>query len=168
MSKRLLNSPIHTPGEFTRENIAMVKNVAIELTEASRRIHALRIEVVRATVEGNSRLLKSLLKNVEETTAIIEQESTPLQSKMKKIAETNVAWFEITSRSISGMSEVFGQSFSAYGAMINKIGRWGASVPVERRVSAELIAFPERREALLAKNVVSGVYPAAGRKQHAA
>lgn len=159
MSKRTPNTPIHAPGDFTRENIEMLKNVSIDLTEASRRLHALRIEAVRATFDENSRLLKFLLKNVGETSAMIEQWSAPLQSKMKKFTEIGNDWIEITSQAISGTGELFSQSFSASAVIIKKMSRWAENVPNERRVSASLIAFPERRAAVLAKNAASGIYP---------
>lgn len=165
MSKRTLNNPIHTPGDFTRENIEMLKNVTIDLTEANRQLYALRIEAVRAAFEENSSLLKFLLKNVADTSATIEQWSTPLQAKLKKLTEISNAWSEITSQAISGMGEVLSQSFSASGAIIKEIGSWWTNVPLERRVSASLIAFPERRAAVLARNAASGIYPTAKKQR---
>ena len=145
MSKRMLNNPIHTPGDFTRENIEMLKNVTIDLTEASRRLHALRIEAVRAAFEENSRVLKFLLKNVADTSATVEQWSAPLQAKLKKLTEIGNSWIEITSHAISGMGEVLGQSFSASGTIIKEIGSWGGAIPVERRVSDDAYRVRCRR-----------------------
>ncbi len=167
MSKRTLNDSIHTPDEFARENIEMLKNATIDLAEANRRLHALRIEGFRTAVEENSRLLRLLLKNVADTSAMIEQWSAPFQTKMKKLTEIGNSWIEITSRSISGMGEVLGQSLSASGAIIKEIGSWGINTPPERRVSASLIAFPERRAAIIAKNAASSIYPTARRQRTA-
>lgn len=148
MSKPLQTDPGHfidNPVEFARANIDMLKKIAIELTEASQRHQILRIEAVRAALSENAKRYKSVLNDVSDTAALFEKWSTPLQTRMQKFTEMGHDWIEVTSHAFAGMGEAIGQSFSAPGERMKKMALWETPVVLDRRISASVITFPERR-----------------------
>jgi hypothetical protein len=157
-----------SPVEFTRANIDMLRNVAIELTEARHRLHSLRVENVRAAFSENSKLFKSLLSNVSETSTLLAQWSTLFQTKMLKFTEIGNDCFEITSKSIAGIAEAMSQAFLTSGETVKKMSRWGVGAVIERRTSATVISFPERRKIELAiHSADKSIHPAAKKRQAA-
>lgn len=174
MTHQRHSDPVHTPAEFTQANIEMLRNLAVDLTEANRRLYALRIEASRKAFSENSRVFKSLLDNVGDTSSLLAQWSTPLQAKLQSFTAMGHHWVAMTSDVITGVGEAVAQSFTASGEAMSQMGEWrrgntvmGNSVVIERRVSASIISFPDRRA------VDTGRYSAesahrAMRKKHAA
>lgn len=167
MSYQAHHRPIDSPGDLTREGIELLKHVAITMAEASKHFHTRQIEAAQASFAENTRQFKSQLKETGNTCAALEQWSALLQAKMQQCAQINGAWIENTSQTIAAMSELLASPLVASGTSVQKTDDPDLSTPLERRVSATVIAFPERRAAEIAKNSVKNNVRLA-KKRHSA
>jgi hypothetical protein len=152
MSHRMKHSPIYKLGDLAGESIATLRNAAIVAAEAHKHFHVRQIEEAREVFSENSRQFRADLKYIGETSAALVQWSTLIQSRMLKLARIGGTWAEKTSQTIADMSELLVVPLPVSGTA----GQQSASIdttPVpERRMSATMIQFPERRAAMLSMN----------------
>lgn len=151
MTKQTKEHLIHNPGELATESVDVVKNLAIAMAEANRHFYTLQIEAAQAAFEKNTTQLKSRLKKTGHGSTELELWSAFSLGRMQKLAELSVSWIESSSRTISEMNELMRLPFSLSGNLDYEMTGQEAETPDERRVSAKMIAFPERRAAFMAK-----------------
>lgn len=153
MTRQIQHTPIHSPRDFTEEYIEALKDIAIVQMEASKRLRTLQIEAIHAAFAENVRQLRSLLDNTRGTGTTLAQWSARSRKKLQEFVKTGGDWAEIASRSITETNGLAQTLFanSTTGHVDKKSQKIGTHV--ERRVSASVIAFPERRaEALASKS----------------
>jgi len=170
MTKQIQPSPFHAPGDFTRESVETLKQLAIVMVEANKRLYTLQIEAAHAGFAENSRQFKSLLNSAAETSAALEQWSALFQEKAGRFVVIGREWVEIVARTIDEMSELLRQSLSPSSTIGQRTGKRDVEVPVERRVSASVIFFPDRRAEVVAKNTSSSssIHRQAAKKRNSA
>lgn len=166
MTKQIQRSPIRDPGDISRESIETLRHIVVVVAEANKHLYTLQIDAAQAAFAENSRQLKSLLKSTGDTSAAIEQWSALFREKMQRFVEMSSAWVEITAQTMAEMSDLLAQSLSASAAISQKTGKRETEIPVERRVTASVIFFPERRAAATTKNVTSSIQQAARKKRN--
>ncbi|MFZ2855890.1 MAG: hypothetical protein WAZ34_17470 [Rhodocyclaceae bacterium] len=147
MSHQKLHYPIENPGDLTREGITLFKQMTIAMAEASQSFHLHQIEAFQAALAENSRQFKSQLKETGDTCSALEQWSGLFQSRMQQCGKIGGTWIEHTSQTISRMSELLASPLDASAA-----SAVNSDEPVERRVSATVITFPERRASEVVKS----------------
>lgn len=151
MTRQIEQHLVHKPGELARESLDVVKNLAIAMAEANQHFYTLQIEAAQAVFEKNTRQLKSRLKKSGHGVTKLEQWSAFSLGRMQKLAELSGTWIESTSQTISEMNELLRLPFSLSGNLDHEMTEQEAETPEERRVSAKMIVFPERRAAFMAK-----------------
>lgn len=160
MSNRIQEDPVENPWKFNRENFGTLAQIVIAMAEANGNFYKRQIEAAEAAATENSRQFKSLLKKSGEISTALEQWSGLFQSRMENFAEINKAWSRITLATLTEINDLLGSSLPASAggsqkkqkAESPKEAAAAAPLPAgERRFMATMIAFPERRAAMLAK-----------------
>jgi len=166
MSNRIQQNPLENPWTYNRESFGTLAQIIIAMVEANGNFYRRQIEAAEAATTENSRQLRSLLKKTGEISTALEQWSGLFQSRMENFAEINKAWSKITLATLTEMNELLGSSLPvSTGAKQKKqkaespieatpAARATPAAPLpagERRFMATMIAFPERRAAMLAK-----------------
>lgn len=170
MTKQMHHSPIHDPGDFIKENFETLRDIAIDMAEANKRFCALQLESIHAAIAEHSRQLKSMLDNSGDISAALEEGSKNFFAKTQKLAEISHSWLELFSQASSKTNELLRQSLSTAGSFGEPMIHREAELPevtVERRMSASVIAFPERRAAEIAKKSGIGIEPMEGKRNTA-
>ena len=151
MPRQLKQDLVHKPLELAKESVDVVKNIAIAVAEANKHFYTLQIEAAQAVFEKNTTQLKSRLNKSGHGATELEQWSAFSLGRMQKFAELSGAWIESTSQTISQMNELLRLPFETPGKLDAETAEQEAETTEDRRVSAKMIAFPERRAAFMAK-----------------
>lgn len=167
MTRQLKQHLVHNPGELARESVDVMKNFAVAMAEANKHFYSLQIEAAQATFEKNTTQLKSRLNNSGHGATELDQWSAFSLGRMQKLAELSVSWIESSSQTISEMNELLRLPFSLSGNLNYEMTGQEAEVPEERRVSAKMIAFPERRAAFMAKTSSKNTHVTAKKRKTA-
>lgn len=160
MSHQKPHRPIESPGDLTREGVALLKQITIATAEANRHFHLQQIEALQAALAENSRQFKSQLKETGDTCTALEQWSALFQSRMQQCGKIGGTWIEYTSQTVARIGELLASPLVAPAA--GTMARMESEepeepeVPVERRVSATVISFPERRASAIVKTAAGG------------
>jgi hypothetical protein len=170
MTKQMHHSPIHDPGDFIKENFETLRDIAVDMAEANKRFCALQLESIHAAFAEHSRQLKSMLDNTGDISAAYDEGSKHLFAKMQKLTEISHSWLDLYSRTSSKTNELLQQSLSTAGSFGEQMIRREAGLPegaIERRISASVISFPERRAAEIAKKSGIGIEQMEGKRNTA-
>jgi len=167
MTRQIKEHLFHKPVELANESVDVVKNLAIAMAEANRHFYTLQIEAAQAAFETNTAQLKSRLKKSGHGAPELEQWSAFSLGRMQKFAELSGSWIENTSQTISEMNELLRLPFAAAGKFDAETADQDAETPEDRRVSAKMIAFPERRAAFMAKTAGKNTHMTAKKRKTA-
>jgi len=170
MTKQIHHSPIHDPSDFMKENFETLRDIAIDMAEANKRFCSLQVESIHAAFAEYSRQLKSLLNNTGDISAALGEGSKHLFARTQKLSEISHSWLELFAQTSSKANELLQQSLSAASTFGEATIHREARLPemtIERRLSASVISFPERRAAEIAKKSSIGIEQL-GRKRNTA
>lgn len=170
MNDQTPHRSIYEPGYFTRQSIDTLKQLGIVLSEANKNLYTRQIDAVHAAIDENSRQLKAQLENSRETSTALEEWSGDFQEKMQSFGTIRNAWVTIASQTFTRMSELMGVPLPASGEDAHEASSRGTGSSVERRASAALFFFPERRVAAvdITENIDTSTHPASRKRRHAA
>jgi hypothetical protein len=149
-----------TPDEFNPAGFETLLNFAEGAMESTRRLTTLQIEAVQSALTEQAKQFRSFLENSANTTAALSQWSVLFQASAERFNQMTSYYLETASRDFMDVNRWFGQSFPML-PLFDLLGDLskgeGQRPPFERRVTrdrrvqAQLITFPERRAAELAK-----------------
>lgn len=156
MSHQKLHRPIENPGDLTREGVSLLKQITIAMAEANQHFHLRQIEAVQAAVAEHARQFKLQMKETGATCTALEQWSGLFQARMQQCGKISSAWMEHTSQTIAQINELLVSPLADSVASAESIGVSNSEIGIERRMSAKVIAFPERRAAEIMKTAAGG------------
>lgn len=145
--------------ERNREGAETLRRIALVLADANQQFCSVQIEAIQAALSENSRLRMSLLEHETGTLTALEQWSTLFQGKMERWVATNAAMFRITSQTIISLNQLLEQSLLASAASYQSAEEAETEALAERRVSARMIIFPERRNRSTVSEIVLEALP---------
>lgn len=167
MTRPIKQPLVHKPVELATESVDVMKNLAIAMAEANKHFYSLQIEAAQAAFEKNTTQLKSRLKKTGHGATELEQWSVFSLGRMQKFAELSGTWIKSTSQTISEMNELLRLPFAASGKLHAETADQEEEAAEDRRVSAKMITFPERRAAFMAKTASKNTHATAKKRKSA-
>lgn len=145
----------HFDTRSLEEGIKVPLHIAMTLIEGQTSLQIRQIEVAQAAISENSQYCKSVLENMEDYPGMFERWSSLCQIKAKRYGELTQASIEIMMQSAAEINHLISGSLSGTGADIQGNWRHDVAPAIDRRVSAELISFPDRRVASMISHTVA-------------
>jgi len=137
------------------EGIKVPLHIAMTLIEGQTSLQIRQIEMVQAAISENSQYCRSVLEKPEDYSGMFDRWSTLCEIKTKRYGEFSQACIEIMMQSAAEINHLISGSLSEIGA--SSQGNWRDNVApfIDRRVSARVISFPERRVTSLISHAVA-------------
>lgn len=129
--------------ETARSTTQNISGIALD---ASRRFYLLQIEAAEQALHENTQHLRGLLQNSTGLAQMLAQWPDLLQSKFQRYADLTRDCFNIASETITEMNRLSGKTVGSATETVETAANEVANF-VERRVSSQLINFPDRRKA---------------------
>lgn len=189
MSNRIQQAPLNNLWHYTGESIRLLEQTVIAMTELNGYACKRQIERAETATRETSQQLKSLLKKTGETSASLAQWSGVFQAKMQNFTAMGHAWRKLTLDAMREANELLESSLSSisslptYGAISDKqsaktreaaqkstqkpVGKAAKAPSGERRFTATMIAFPERRMAAMPKHAATATHGTARARRSA-
>lgn len=189
MSNRKQQAPLYNPWQYTGESIQLLGQTVVAVMEVNGYVCARQIEKAETATRESSRQLKSLLKSTAETSAVLAQWSGVFQVKMQNFTAMGHEWRKVTLDAMREANDLLESSLSslsslpAYGAISNNqsgktreaaqestqksVGKAAETPSGERRFTATMIAFPERRAAAMPKHSAAATHGTARTRRSA-
>ena len=137
--------------ERNREGAETLRKIARVLAEANQNLCNLQIELTQASLSENSQHLTSMQKHAAGTPITLEQWSMLIQSNAERLVAASSAWARLTSQTVIALNQLIEQSLQP-NRRSDETAETGALT--ERRVSARMIVFPDRRNRMMASEIV--------------
>lgn len=162
MSSDIRQDIIAQFNERNREGGETLRGIALVLADANQQFCNVQIEAIQAALSENSRLRMSLLEHERGTPTALEQWSSLYQRKVERWIATNAAMFRITAQTIVALNQLLERSLQASLPSRQNADEAIAETLAERRVSAQMIIFPERRNRSTVSEIVLEALPYGG------
>ena len=146
------------------ESVNVPLHIAMTLAEGQKRLQIRQIEMAHAAISENSQYCKSVLEKTADYSGLLHQWSALCQNKAQRYGNFANECMEIMLQSAAEMNHLISGALSGFGAATQSNWNEGLAPAYERRVSANVISFPDRRTASAISYAVAGK---SGR-QHAA
>lgn len=148
------------------EGVKVPLHIAMTLAEGQKRLQIRQIDVTQAAISENLQYCRSILEKMADSdySEIFHQWSALCQSKAQRYGNLAHECMEIMLQSAAEINQEISGALSEFGTGIQ--GNWseGLAPAKERRVSAKVISFPDRRISSVMSYLIAGK---SGR-QHAA
>lgn len=137
------------------EGIKVPLHIAMTLIERQTSLQIRQIEVAQAAISENLQYCRSVLEKPEDYSGMFDRWSALCQTKAKRYSDFTQACIEIMMQSAAEVNHLISGSLSAVG--VSSQGNWRDNLApaIDRRVSAKVISFPERRVTSLISQVVA-------------
>lgn len=159
MSSDIRQDSIDQLSERNRESAETLRGIALVLADANQQICNIQIEAIQAALSENSRLRMALLEHATGTPTALEQWSSLFQGKMERWVATNAAMLRITSHTIIALNQLLDRSLQASLPSYQSADETETEALAERRISARMIIFPERRNRSTVSEIVLEALP---------
>lgn len=148
------------------ESVKVPLHIAMMLAEGQKRLQIRQIDVTQAGISENSQYCRSVLEKMADSdlSGIFHQWSALCQNKAQRYGALANECMEIMLQSAAEINHLISGSLSGLGTVSQKNWSDRLAPANERRVSANVISFPDRRVTSAMSYVVAGK---SGR-QHAA
>jgi len=135
------------PGKNAPEaGVVIPLKISMALAEGRKRMQVKHIEAVHAAISENSLFCKSVLEKMADSSALYVQWSALCQHKARRYGEFVNTCVEIMSQSAAEINHLISESLTGLDSGIWSYEAKDAEPsPVERRVTSQVISFPERR-----------------------
>jgi len=150
------------------EGVKVPLHIAMMLAEGQMRLQIRQIDVTQAAISENSQYCRSVLEKMADSdsdySGTIHQWSTLCHKKAQRYGDLANECMEIMLQSAAEINHLISGALSGLGTVTQKNWSDALAPAHERRVSAKIISFPDRRVTSVMSYVVAGK---SGR-QHAA
>jgi len=137
MSSDFRQEAIAKISERNREGAEILRQVALVLAEANRHLCSMQIELTQPRSPENSL-----------------QRSTLIQSNAEKLVAASTAWATFVAETVVALNQQIDQSLQTSIAHGENDEAAETEDLAERRVSARMIAFPDRRNQAIASEIL--------------
>lgn len=145
MSSDIRQEVIEQINDRNREGAEILRDVALILAEANQQFCNAQIEAIQAALSEDSQHRASLLKHKPGTPSALEQWPALFQSKAERLIATSAALIKISSQTIIALNQLIERAMLSSILSRQSDAEEQVEVLAERRVSAQMIIFPERR-----------------------
>lgn len=154
----------HFDTSSLEEGVKVPLPIAVALIEGQTSLQIRQIELAQAAISENSQYWRSVLENTQDYSGMFERWSTLCQVQAKQYGEFREACIEIMVQSSAEVNHLISGSLSEIAASNLENLRDEAAPAIDRRVSARVISFPERR----VESLISHAVAQKSGRQHAA
>lgn len=143
-------------GQTGREGTEFPLQIAMTMAESRQRLQSRLIDAADTALEENSEYCKSVLEKMAGSSDLVAQWAALCHHKVKRYSDLTLASIEILSESWLDTNRLISEALATVGAGIQIIGPQSEEVFTERRVSARIIPFPDRRIQSLMAQAAAG------------
>ncbi|MDP2880631.1 MAG: hypothetical protein Q8N89_03505 [Azonexus sp.] len=115
------------------------------MAESRKRLQIKQIEATLAATSENSLYCKSVLEKMADSSGLLAQWSALCKHKAQRYNEFAYACIDIMSQSAADMNRLVSESISEIAGTFKSADSRNRGASHERRVSAAIISFPDRR-----------------------
>lgn len=146
----------HPSGQVGSESIEMPLHVALTLAESRQRLQMKQIDAANAALAENANYCKSILEKMADSSDLVAQWSVLCHGKAKRYSNLALASIEIMTESWLEINRQIAESLATIGVSALQFRPPGPEVVQERRVSSQVISFPDRRVQSLMARAAAG------------
>lgn len=154
----------HFDTSSLEEGVKVPLPIAVALIEGQTSMQIRQIELAQAAISENSQYWRSVLENPQDYSGMFERWSTLCQIQAKQYGQFREACIEIMVQSSAEVNHLISGSLSGIAATSLENLRDEVAPTIDRRVSAKVISFPERR----VESLISQAAAQNSDQQHAA
>lgn len=156
-----------TSGQTIPEANQSFENLALVLVDANYRWWALQIEAIESALAENNAQMRKMIESAAKTADIFTQWSNLYASKTQRSADLSSDGLDLATQTFAQTNQLLERLFASYAAMAlpesDASGVPFAEDFIERRVTAKIISFPDRRKA----SELAGAATQEAMRQHA-
>jgi len=148
------------------EGVKVPLDIAMTLAEGQKRLQIRQIDVTQAAISENSQYCRSVLEKMADSdySGMFHQWSALCQNKAQRYGDLANECMEIMLQSAAEINHLISGSLSGLGTIGQSNWSEGLAPANERRVSAKIISFPDRR----ITSAMSYAFAGKSGRQHAA
>jgi len=146
----------HRTSPISPDAMQIPRHIAMRLTETYKRLQIKQIDAAHVELKENTKYCKSVLEKMGSRSDLSAQWAALCQHKAKRYSDLTADFINIISASWVETNRLLSESLTTLSVSAEKIGREAAAASTERRTSAQLISFPERRITSLIAQATGG------------
>ena len=146
------------------EGVKTPLQIAMTLAEGQKRLQIRQIEAAHAAISENTQYCKAVLENMADYSGMFDQWTALCQTKAQRYGDLSQECMEIMLQNAAEINHLISASLSGLETVGLKNGSQYLIPSAERRVSDNVISFPDRRVASATSYTVTGK----STRQHAA
>lgn len=136
----------NSPEDFPESNTQYTESIALAMIDACQHWWALQLEAMEKALSENVQHSRSLIEHAAATTDVLAQWSDLVENKNRRYADLTSSGLEIATQTFTQIKQLMDPRILSFTSpTLPETTR--QSVSVERRVSAQVISFPDRRKA---------------------